>query len=80
VLAELEQDVEALLVNRTRGARDHWLVPVDRCYELVGLIRKGWKGFGGGPDVWAEVDSFFERLRREATPVTREGATVRNDG
>jgi hypothetical protein len=79
VLAELEQDVEALLVHRTRGARDHWLVPVDRCYELVGLIRKGWKGFGGGPDVWAEVDRFFERLRREATPVTREGATVRND-
>ena len=33
---ELEPDVEALLVNRARGARDHWLVPIDECYALVG--------------------------------------------
>jgi Family of unknown function (DUF5947) len=64
VLEELEPDVEALLVNRTGGARDHWLVPVDRCYELVGLIRMHWKGFGGGPEVWEQVEAFFERLRR----------------
>jgi Family of unknown function (DUF5947) len=66
VLERLQPDVEALLVNRTRGAREHWLVPVDRCYELVGLIRTHWRGFGGGPEVWAEVDGFFERLRRDA--------------
>jgi hypothetical protein len=23
-----------------------------------------WKGFGGGPEVWEQVDAFFERLRR----------------
>ena len=64
VLAEMEPDVEALLVNRTGGAQDHWIVPVDRCYELVGLIRLHWKGFGGGPEVWRQVEAFFDRLRR----------------
>jgi hypothetical protein len=70
VLERLEPDVEALLVNRTHGAREHWLVPVDRCYALVGVIRSRWKGFGGGPEVWADVDSFFEGLRRDAKIVT----------
>jgi hypothetical protein len=67
VLAELEPDVEALLVNRTRGRRECWIVPVDRCYELVGLVRTHWKGFGGGDEVWEALDGFFDRLRKEAT-------------
>jgi Family of unknown function (DUF5947) len=77
VLEQLEPDVEALLVNRTHGAREQWLVPIDRCYELVGVIRTRWKGFGGGPDVWAEIDRFFEALRREArvVPNDREETT-----
>ncbi len=73
VLEHLEPDVEALLVDRTRDARDHWLVPVDRCYELVGLIRTYWKGFGGGPEVWEQIEAFFNRLRRESMPVTNDG-------
>src|SRR5215218_7410239 len=43
LLAGMEQDVEALLVNRVRGAREHFLVPIDECYSLVGLIRMRWK-------------------------------------
>ncbi|MDQ3858140.1 MAG: DUF5947 family protein [Actinomycetota bacterium] len=73
VLAELEPDVEALLVNRARGAREHWLVPVDRCYGLVGLIRTRWKGLGGGEEVWHEIDRFFDELRGRATMATRDG-------
>jgi hypothetical protein len=73
VLEQLEPDVEALLVNRTRGSREHWLVPVDRCYALVGAIRRRWRGFGGGPEVWADVDSFFDGLRRTAEVVTNRG-------
>jgi hypothetical protein len=72
ILRELAPDVEALLVNRARGAREHWVVPVDRCYELVGLIRSGWKGFGGGHEVWEQIGEFFDRLRREAVTVTTE--------
>ena len=64
VLEELEPDVEALLVNRTSGRREYWILPVDRCYELVGLIRTHWRGFRGGNEVWAKVDEFFEERRR----------------
>jgi hypothetical protein len=63
ILAELEPDVEALLVNRTAGAREHFLVPIDDCYQLVALIRTHWKGLAGGPDVQRELASFFDRLR-----------------
>ncbi|MGI8632442.1 MAG: DUF5947 family protein [Solirubrobacterales bacterium] len=66
VLADMAADTEALLVNRTRDARDHWLVPLDECYSLVGLVRATWKGLGGGTEVWREIDDFFARLRRQA--------------
>ncbi len=68
VLRELEPDVEALLVCRARGMREHWRVPIDDCYELVGLIRTGWRGFGGGEEVWRAIARFFEDLpQREET-------------
>jgi hypothetical protein len=69
VLGELQQDVEALLVNRTGGAREHYLVPIDDCYELVALIRTHWKGLSGGEDVQRELGSFFDRLRERAREV-----------
>ena len=62
VLRELEPDVEALLVNRSRGARDHYVVPIDDCYELVGTLRTHWRGLSGGEEVWAELGGFFKRL------------------
>jgi hypothetical protein len=76
VLRELEPDVEALLVDRTNGKRDAWLLPVDRCYELVGLVRTHWKGFGGGNEVWEALDAFFDALRGRARAVTRTGKEV----
>jgi len=63
VLHELAPDVEALLVNRVRGRRDYFRAPIDVCYELVGLVRAGWRGFSGGPDVWTEIERFFARLK-----------------
>ena len=63
VLAALEPDVEALLVNRTGEACEHFLVPIDDCYQLVALIRSHWKGLAGGPDVQRELAAFFDRLR-----------------
>jgi hypothetical protein len=68
ILAEMEPDVEALLISRARGMREHWLVPIDDCYELVGLIRSRWRGFGGGEEVWDAIADFFDDLpTREAT-------------
>jgi hypothetical protein len=63
----MEPDVEALLVHRARGAREAWLVPVDACYRLVGVIRAHWKGFSGGARVWAEIARFFDDLREKET-------------
>jgi Family of unknown function (DUF5947) len=62
VLRELEPDVEALLVCRAHGLREHWRVPIDDCYELVGLIRTTWRGFGGGDEVWSAIARFFDDL------------------
>jgi hypothetical protein len=62
VLGTMQPDVEALLVSRARDMNEHWIVPVDDCYELVGLIRSRWRGFGGGEEVWAAIDHFFEDL------------------
>jgi hypothetical protein len=70
VLAQLEADVEALLINRIRGARRQWLVPLDDCYGLVGLIRTHWRGLTGGKAVWQEIDSFFKDLDRRARGAT----------
>ena len=72
VLKGMERDVEALLVNRVRGAREHFLVPMDECYSLVGLIRMHWRGLSGGREVWEEIDRFFENLRKRSKTVVRE--------
>lgn len=66
VLATMEPDVEALLVNRTQGARQAWLVPMDECFTLVGVIRTHWKGLTGGRDVWHELAAFFAALDRRS--------------
>jgi hypothetical protein len=73
VLGEMERDVEALLVNRVRGARENFLVPIDECYRLVGLIRMHWRGLSGGREVWEEIERFFENLRVRSKRVFREG-------
>jgi hypothetical protein len=70
-LTKMEPDVEALLVNRVRGARDYYRVPIDECYRLVGLVRLHWHGLSGGTEVWEEIDTFFADLTRRSRPVER---------
>jgi len=73
--AEMEADVEALLVRRDKSGGDGpraaecLLVPIDACYRLVGLVRLHWRGFDGGADAWREIDGFFDALRELAVPV-----------
>jgi hypothetical protein len=73
VLGGMERDVEALLVNRVRGAREHFLVPMDECYSLVGLIRMHWRGLSGGREVWEKIGRFFEELQERSKTVGRQG-------
>lgn len=68
VLADMEADVEALLVNRVGTAREYFIASMDVCYELVGLIRMHWRGLSGGEKVWEEIEKFFSRLREKADP------------
>jgi hypothetical protein len=71
--ADLQPDVEALLVQRRDrddgGGFEFFGVPIDACYELVGLVRMNWKGFDGGQDAWREINGFFERLRERSAVV-----------
>jgi hypothetical protein len=68
VLETMQDDVEALLVNRAGEQGGHWLVPIDDCYRLVAVIRTRWRGFSGGKEVWLEIGRFFEDLDRRARP------------
>jgi hypothetical protein len=77
VLKEMEADVEALLVNRVghvRGfaAPEYYLLPIDECYKLVGLIRANWRGLSGGTEVWQEIGRFFQGLKERATVMSEE--------
>jgi hypothetical protein len=66
ILADLEPDVEALLVNRVGQARDYYIAPIDECYKLVGLIRTNWRGLSGGSEVWEEIGQFFASLKQRS--------------
>lgn len=73
-LEQMESDVDALLVNRlgySRGysAAEYYLLPIDECYKLVGLIRMHWKGLSGGTDVWRELGEFFASLKGKAVEI-----------
>ena len=63
VLQRMEPDVEAFLANRIGTASDYFIVPIDECYRLVGLIRMHWKGLSGGPEVWKQIQQFFSGLQ-----------------
>ncbi|HZQ45913.1 MAG TPA: DUF5947 family protein [Verrucomicrobiae bacterium] len=69
-LARMEPDVEALLVNRVGPERKYYLAPIDKCYELVGVIRLHWRGFSGGESVWEQLEAFFVRLDEQSEPLT----------
>jgi hypothetical protein len=73
VLDEMEPDTEALLVNRVRGAAEYYLLPIDECYKLVGLIRTHWHGLSGGTQMWEAIGKFFAELKAK---VVKEYAQV----
>lgn len=78
LLTTLAADVEALLVRSVQGRGDFecYIVPIDACYELVGRIRRRWKGFDGGEDAWTEIDAFFAEVRARSTTVDPERVTA----
>ena len=79
VLDEMEADVEALLVNRighSRGFTDpeYYIVPIDECYKLVGLIRSHWSGLAGGTEVWRQIAEFFAQMKARSPKAAFESS------
>ena len=72
-VGKMKPEVEALLINRTTVPHEYYLVPIDECYRLVGIIRSQWRGFSGGKEVWQAIAFFFNSLKQRATPI-REGS------
>jgi len=73
VLAGLEPDVEAALVRMpgrhlgsTTDQPTCHVVPIDRCYELIGLMRLHWRGFDGGGEVRRALEAFLEDVDNRA--------------
>lgn len=76
-LADVVPDVEAILIRAASSGPSRaptaeprcYVVPIDRCYELVGELRLHWHGFDGGQEVRERIDAFFADLDRRSTPV-----------
>lgn len=67
----MESDVEALLVNRLgpqRGFPTHryFLLPIDQCFKLVGIVRTNWRGLSGGEELWQALSLYFASLSARA--------------
>jgi hypothetical protein len=79
ILGHMEPDVEALLVNRVGASHgvtaEYYLVPIDECYKLVGVIRLHWHGLSGGTEMWREIGKFFAELKQKSS-VPREAASA----
>ena len=48
------------------GTAECYLVPIDACYEMVGQLRRLWRGFDGGQEAHDALDAFFDRIRGRA--------------
>ncbi len=75
VLRAMQPDVEALLVNRISPPHGYYLVGLDECYKLAGVIRTHWRGPSGGTAVEREMNRFFTALNQRAQPVAAENGS-----
>jgi hypothetical protein len=68
LLSAMDSDVEAVLIAKHDDTVEHFLVPIDACYELVGRMRVQWRGFDGGSEARASIAAFLDTVRSRATP------------
>jgi Family of unknown function (DUF5947) len=74
LLAAIEPDVEAALITRTDKTNviEHFIVPIDACYELAGRMRMLWKGFDGGTEALQSIAEFLDDVRSRAREFSQE--------
>jgi len=68
-MTDLQPDVEALLVYKGASGFEFFAVPIDACYQLVGLVRMNWRGFDGGEEAWTAINAYFDELRERSEKV-----------
>jgi hypothetical protein len=62
VPVELEEEVEALLLHRSLDGQTRAIaVPLDAAYDLIGAVRRSWRGFDGGDHARAAIDGWWSR-------------------
>jgi hypothetical protein len=85
-LRALRPDVEALLLRspvRPGDRHECFLVPIDSCYELIGRLRRVWRGFDGGSQARQQIEDYFGLVRARCRPApavptaTADGQVVR---
>ncbi|MBV1853008.1 DUF5947 family protein [Catellatospora tritici] len=64
--AGMTEDVVALLLHRGDRGPECFVVPIDSCYRLVGLVRTHWRGFDGGEQARAAIGGFLDEVRAGA--------------
>lgn len=76
LLAAIEPDVEAALITRSdkTSVVEHFVVPIDTCYELAGRMRMLWKGFDGGTEAQQSIAEFLDGVRARAQAFSQEPA------
>ena len=72
LLSAVAPDVEAALICHMDGQVEHFLVPIDACYELAGRMRLLWRGFDGGSEARQSIDDFLGQVRSRARPLPQE--------
>jgi len=70
LLADLDPDAEALVVNRLAEPPQYAIAPIDDCYRLVGLVKSSWEGISGGSALEQALPGFFAALRSRAGTAT----------
>ncbi|MEO6309980.1 MAG: DUF5947 family protein, partial [Leifsonia sp.] len=71
-VAEAAPDTEALLIRAPGDERvqaDCHVVPIDACYELIGQLRRVWRGFDGGHEAREQLAAFFDRVTTRSRPI-----------
>ena len=72
LLTAMDSDVEAILIAKGDDSIEHFLVPIDACYELAGRMRLTWRGFDGGQEARDSIDEFLGTVRARAKQLAPE--------